>query len=237
VAYGIHTLGGSGIVFVPEQVSAEQERSIASYGVRVERRGLDCLETETAARRYAEENQLTYVSPYNDEDVIAGQGTIAVEVVRQLDTFDTIFVALGGGGLVAGIGSYLKVALPTAQVVACSPVNSPVMHHAIEAGRVVEVPMSETLSHSTAGGIEQNSITLGLCRHAVDQRVLVSEERICEAMRSFIDDERMLIEGAAALSVAACVQEAKRFAGQRVVILICGANVTRQQLHQVLPPR
>ena len=237
LAYALRSRGSAGTVFVPESVEAEQMQRIAEYGIRVVKHGQDCLETESAAREHAQQHDLVYVSPYNDVEVMAGQGTIGVELIKQMGAFDAVFIALGGGGLVGGIASFLKSVLVEVQIVACSPENSPVMHRSLEAGRVLEVPMKPTLSSSTAGGIERDSVTFEVCQKAIDRRILVSESEIREVMGQFIDQQHMLIEGAAAVSVAALLKEAREFEGQKVVVVICGANVTRAQLRDVLADR
>ena len=233
IAYAADTLRGTGTVFVPEHVTAEQKDFISSYGVQVITHGEDCLKTEIAARRHAGDHGLPYISPYNDHDVIAGQGTISVELVRQLGDFDAVFLALGGGGLVSGAAGYLKSVQPDMTVVACSPLNSPVMHLSIEAGTIIELPEKETLSHSTAGGIERDAVTLEICRQVVDQRVLVTEDEIGSMMRMFLDRQHMLIEGAAAVSAGGLLKESAHFADRKVVVVICGANVSRAQLAAV----
>lgn len=234
LAYALSLQQVPGTVFVPASVSATQAERIQAYGVKVVHHGDDCLETERAAREHAEQRGLVYVSPYNDVEVMAGQGTIGVELERQLAPFDAVFAALGGGGLVGGIGSYLKAALPNVEVVACSPENSPVMHRSLEAGRIVELDTQPTLSSSTAGGIEPDSITFEACRKTIDRRVLVAEDEIREMMGQFLDRQQMLVEGAAAMAAAGLVREARHFAGQKVVVVICGANVSRAQLREVL---
>src|SRR5205823_12224062 len=113
-----------------------------------------------AARRAAAESGKTFISPYNDPDVIAGQGTIGVELYGQVPELDSVFAAVGGGGLIGGIGSYLKTVSPQTAIVGCWPENSPVRYQCLRAGRAVEVPELATLSESTAGGLEPESVTL-----------------------------------------------------------------------------
>jgi threonine dehydratase len=151
-------------------------RRIEAHGARIHCAGDDPLTAELAARRAAEEIGRVYISPYNDLDVVAGQGTIAIEMVRQAGPLDAVFVAVGGGGLIGGIGAYLKAVAPRAEVVGCWPENSPVMLECMRAGRVVEVPEQATVSESTAGGLEAESVTLEICRRVVDRGVLVSED-------------------------------------------------------------
>ncbi len=234
VAYGLRALEASGLIFVPEGTSASKLRGIRNLGADVRVHGADCVIAEAYARDYAAERGMIYLSPYNDHEVVAGQGTIGIELEEELPGLDAVFVALGGGGLIAGIGSYLKSLRPEIEVVACSPINSPVMHESIRQGRILEMEAKPTLSDSTAGGVEAGSITFELCRQAVDRYLLVDEDEIAHCIRLFLDLEHMLIEGAAAVAVAGFMQESERWVGKRVAIIICGANISMDQIRSVL---
>ena len=236
VAYGIQTLGIPGVIYVPENVSPAKVANIRSFGAEVRTHATDSGLTEIFARRYARENGRVYVSPYNDPVVVAGQGTIGAELSRQLDSVDALFVALGGGGLISGIAGYLKEIGRRVEVIACSPENSAVMHHSARSGRILEMESKPTLSDGTAGAVEQGAITLDLCRRYVDRYVLVTEENIREAMRLVIDHHHTLIEGAAGVAVAGYLKDKdkERYAGGNVVIVLCGANISRERLKEVL---
>ncbi|HEU4401920.1 MAG TPA: threonine/serine dehydratase [Candidatus Polarisedimenticolia bacterium] len=234
VAYGLRRLGWKGTIFVPENASPVKLTAIRSQGAEVRLHGRDSGLTEIYARRYAEENGLCYISPYNDPAVVAGQGTIGLELSRQIDAIDAVFVALGGGGLIAGIGGWLKSAHPGVEIVACSPENSAVMHHSMQAGRILEMESKPTLSDGTAGGVEAGTITFDLCRRFVDRYVLVSEEEIKAAMRLVIERHHTLIEGAAGVAVAGFQKERERLAGRRAVIVLCGANIAAERLKEAL---
>jgi threonine dehydratase len=171
-----------------------------------------------------------FISPYNDLEVMAGQGTIAVELLRQVPSLDAVFVAVGGGGLIGGIGAYIKSASPQTEVVGCWPGNSPVLYESIKAGRILHVHEEPTLSESTAGGLEPGSVTLKVCSQVIDSSVLVSEAEILDAMRRVRALKGWVIEGAAAVAVAAFLKEAERYRGKRVAVVICGANVSEKVL-------
>ena len=194
--------------------------------------GENPLDAEVHARRLAIQTGRTFISPYNDEAVIAGQGTIGVELDHQLDAIDAVFIAVGGGGLISGVAAYLKAARPDVRIVGCWPENSPVMLECLKAGRIVDVPERPTLSDSTAGGIEQNSLTFPLCRDLIDEAVLVSEDEIRQAMRLVADHERWMIEGAAAVAVASFLKTKEAYRGRRVVILLCGRNIAAEKFLQ-----
>jgi threonine dehydratase len=233
VAWGVRALGGRAILFVPEMASPVKLRAIRDLGAEVHAHGDDSGLCEIEARRYALEHGLAYLSPYNDPDVVAGQGTIGLELARQIDGLDAVFVALGGGGLISGIGLALRGLGSRARVIACSPENSSVMHRSIEAGRVVEMESLPTLSDGTAGAVEPGAVTLDMCREVVTDRVLVSEAEIRTAMRLVIERHHTLIEGAAAVAVAACLRERERIPGRAVVVL-CGANIAPDRLREAL---
>jgi threonine dehydratase len=191
------------------------------------------LEAELAAREAAETSGKVFISPYNDYQVMAGQGTIAVELVQQNPALDAVFVAVGGGGLIGGIGAYLKSVSPQTEVVGCWPQNSPVLYESIKAGRILDVPEQPTLSESTAGGLEPGSVTLEIGKRVIDRSVLVSEDEILSAMRLVRDAKGWLMEGAAGVALAAFLQEPTRYAGKSVAVIICGGNVSpavRQRL-------
>ena len=124
VAHAMRSLDVRGIVFVPEQTSSTKVDAIKRAGAEIEFFGTDGLDTEVHAREYAKENGMAYLSPYNDADVIAGQGTCGVEIASQLPDVEAVFVAVGGGGLISGVGAFLKSVNPSLQVVACQPAAS-----------------------------------------------------------------------------------------------------------------
>jgi threonine dehydratase len=221
-------------VYVSDQVSQGKLHRIEKYGARVVRAGREPLDAELAAREAAARAGKVFISPYNDVDVIAGQGTIGVELHRQVHNLDAVFVTAGGGGLIGGIGSYLKAVSPGSEIVGCWPENSPVLWECMRAGSVVEVPEQPTLSESTAGGLERGSVTLDLCRRVVDRAVMVSEAEILAAMRRVRDTEHWLIEGAAGVAVAAFVKDSAKYVGKTVAVVLCGRNLSGEALTQAL---
>lgn len=234
IAFGFSTLKLQGIIFVPENASKTKVEAIRRFGADVRFHGNDSAITETYARNYASENNMVYVSPYNDLQVIGGQGTIALELTRQLEKLDTIFVPVGGGGMISGIAGYLKSVKNHVKVSGCLPKNSPVMAESVKANRIVEMESLPTLSDGTAGGLEANAITFDLCRTLVDDYVLVSELEIKDAMRLFMETHHMLIEGAAGVAIASYLKHKELCQGKNIVIVICGANISLETLKTVL---
>lgn len=228
VACAMQKLGTKGVIFVPEQTSSVKIGKIESYGGDVRLFGTDGLDTEQHAREFAEENGMLYLSPYNDSQVIAGQGTCGVEILEQLAEIDAVFVAVGGGGLIGGVGSVLKAHNPAIQVYGCQPKASAVMAHSIAAGEILDLPSEPTLSDGTAGGIEAGAITFELNQAVVDEFVVVDEEQIAAAMRLYMEVEGQYIEGAAGVAIAAMMARREEIAGKNIVAIICGGNVSEE---------
>ncbi len=233
-AYAMSRLGAHGLIFVPEGTSSTKVGGIRRYGGSVEFHGKESGESEICARRYAADNKMTYISPYNDLAVIGGQGTCGMEIAADLPDVDAVFVSVGGGGLIAGVGSYLKHVRNSVKVYGCLPSASPAMARAIEAGKIVECEHRPTLSDGTAGSIEEGAITFPICRDVIDQIELVDEAHIAAAMREFIDGHSMLLEGSAGVALAAMQAMAEEYKGRNVVVVICGANISRDTLKSIL---
>jgi threonine dehydratase len=234
VAYTLGKLGVKGTVYVPENSVATKLDAIRKLGAEVRMHGADCTDAEREARSVAEAENLCYISPYNDPHVAGGQGTLAVELVSQLDRIDAVFVSLGGGGLISGVAGYLKHEHPGVHVVGCSPQNSMVMIESVRAGEILDLPSLPTLSDGTAGGVEAGAITFDTCRDLVDEYAAVSEEEIADELRDFVRAHDITIEGAAAVAIASLLQTQDRYARQNVVIVICGGNINPETLQDVL---
>lgn len=233
VACAMQRLGTSGVIFVPEQTSTAKVEAIRSYGGDVQFFGNDGLDTEQHARGYSEKNDMFYLSPYNDPEVIAGQGTCGVEMVQQLPDLDAVFIAVGGGGLTAGVGSVLKAHNPEIRIYGCQPEASAVMAKSVDAGEILDMPSNPTLSDGTAGGIEADAITFELCKDLIDEFVLVSEAEIAAAMRLYMSAEDEAIEGAAGVALAGLLARKDAVQGHKVAVIVCGGNVSQQVIDSI----
>jgi threonine dehydratase len=245
VAAAARRIGISAEIYVSSHVSPAKAKRIEEYGAVIRRAGRDPLEAELAARAAAKEAGKVFISPYNDLEVIAGQGTIAVELQHQQPQIDAIFVAVGGGGLIGGIGGYIKAVSNwqlansqnqnqqqtprqtfslTTEIVGCWAENSRVLFESLKVGRIINFPEQPTLSESTAGGLEAGSVTLDICKQVIDRCVLVTEDEIAAAMRWVRKEKGWTIEGAAGVAVAAFLKNAEQYRGKKVVVVICGGN-------------
>ncbi len=234
MAYAFSKLGLRGMVFVPEAAAKTKVEAIRRYGGDLKFHGVDGAQTERFAREFAEANGMLYVSPYNDPQIIGGQGTVGLEMHRQRPNLDAVFVAVGGGGLMSGIAGFLKSVNPDIQIYGCQPANSAVMAHSIEAGHVIDEESLPTLSDGTAGGMDLDSITFEPCRDFVDEWILVDEQEIAAAMRKFMQSQHQLLEGSAGVALAAVDRVRDALQGKRVATVICGANISLDTLKQVL---
>ena len=234
VAAAARARGIAAEVFVSAQVSPAKAQRIEAMGAGIRVGGADPLSAELAARRAAEESGRVFISPYNDRDVAAGQGTIGLEMLRQNPGLQAVFVAVGGGGLIAGIAGYLKAVRPEIEVVGCWAENSPVLARCLDAGRVVEVDERPTLSESTAGGLEPGSVTVELCRGVIDRQAFVSEADILATMRAALKTEHWVIEGAAAMALGAFLASRERYRGRQAAVLLCGRNLSPAALAALL---
>ena len=234
VAYASSVLAMKTLIFLPETVSAVKLNKINQYGAQVRIDGNDTGKAERAARAFANEHDYPYLSPYNDHDIIAGQGTAGAEIVEQISSVDAVFIAVGGGGLISGIGAYLKLINPNTQVIACSPEHSAAMHYSLEAGKIIDIDHKETISDGTAGALEEHSVTYEYCRSIVDQSILLSEDEIITAMKEFMNSHQMMIEGAAGVALAGFIKTQQQFQNKRVLIVVCGSNISTEKLMEVL---
>jgi threonine dehydratase len=224
VAHVLSTIGGNGTVLLPESVNQSKLKILKQFNIKIEFYGQDSEETERYARKLAEEQEKQFISPYNDIHIIAGQGTLGVELSRQLKVIDHVLICVGGGGLVSGVAAYLKNIHPDIKIHGCLPINSPVMYESIKAGRILDMKVQETLSDGSAGGIESDSITFDLCKELIDNYFLVSEEEIQNAIKMVFHHHRLVIEGAAGVAVASFVKNQEQLEGN-VVVILCGANI------------
>lgn len=223
-----------GTVFLPSDVSETKLDGVVAFGVDVIKTDGDPINGEIASRQYAKDNGLTFVSPYNDMQIVGGQGTIGFELFSEHQDFDAVFISLGGGGLMSGISIAMANLSPGTKIIAVSPSNSNVMQQSVAAGKVLDLPSKPTLSDGTAGGVEQGTITFEYCCDYVDEFIDVSEDELVDGLRIFIEDTNTIGEGAVGVAVAGYLKQQDRWQGKKVAIIACGGNISRSTLKEIL---
>jgi threonine dehydratase len=212
-------------VYAPAGAAPGKLAGIRALGAEVVLVEGGALMAELEARRVALHEGLPYISPYNDLDVVAGQGTLGMEMVEQWPGLDAVFVSVGGGGLISGVGTVYKEMSPATRVVGCWPANAPSMYACLQADAIVEVEERATLSDGTAGGVEPGSVTFPICRDVIDECVLLTEAEIRAAMKLLANSERWMVEGAAGVALAGLLRLAPAWKGRKVGVVLCGRNI------------
>ena len=234
VAYACQLLKVPCIIYVPENSSEAKLINMKNFGAEIVVYGKDCMDGELKAREVANSTGGIYLSPYNDLEVVAGQGTIGKEIESQCNGLDSIIVSVGGGGLISGVGGYLKSIWPDIEIIAASPENHAVMIKSLDAGEIIKISPVPTISDGTAGGVEDQSITFDMCKEFVDHRVLLTEQEIEKGIVHLIEKERVLVEGAAGTAIAALIKMKEHLEGKRVGVIICGRNISLEVLRKII---
>lgn len=237
VAHALRTLRERGTIYLPEIASLQKVEMLKNYGMDIHYFGSECAQTEIHARTVSQQQNAVYVSPYNDLQVIGGQGTIGSELKRQLDKVDAVYIAVGGGGLISGIAGYLKGVGQKTKIIGCSPEHSPSMHESVQAGEIVESKELPTLSDGTAGGMEPDAVTFALCQKYVDDWLLINEEEIKHSLKLIFEQHRQVIEGSAGVAVAGLLQSMKDLnltKDSNVIVVICGGNIDIKKFKEIV---
>ena len=240
VAYAAQTFHVPATVYVPDNANQLKVEAIKRLGSRVVHFGRSYSEAYLEAQRAREVSGATFVHAYDDPDVVAGQGTIAVELLRQLEEqltdADTILVPVGGGGLIAGISLYLKARRPSIQVVGVEPSGADALTRSLEEGRIVTLDRVSTIADGLAASAP-GPLTFGVARECVDRMIRVDESEMLRAIRLYFEWEHLLAEPAGSAALAALLYHYRPQASERVVIVLSGANVTDEVMVRALRSR
>jgi len=234
LAYVAHRLGLRAVVCLSDTVPANKRDAIQKLGAEVVIRGSTYDEAAKEAYRLVEKEGLEMIHPYDDPVIIAGQGTIGLELLEEFPGLDTVVVPLSGGGLLGGIAFALKSADPGIHVVGVMMERGPAMVESLRAGRVVDIVEEPTLADALAGGIKPNQYTFELIQKTVDETVLVSEQEIAAAMAFALERHHLVVEGGGAVGIAALMSGKLQHLGERVAVVISGANVDMPLLLRVV---
>ena len=233
VSYIAQKLGVHAVVCVPESVLQNKQAAIIDLGAELIVHGADQDEAMAFADRLQEQRGLTMVHPFDDPAVIAGQGTIGLELLEDDPEIDTVLVPLSGGGLMSGIAYTLKQNRPSLRMIGVSMDRGPAMVESIRAGRLVDIVEEPTLADALAGGLNKdNRYTFEMVREYVDDYVLVTEEEIAGAMVVALQ-EKLVVEGGGAVGIAALLSGKVRSLGRSVAVVVSGGNVDLSLLMDV----
>ncbi|HET7753396.1 MAG TPA: threonine ammonia-lyase [Anaeromyxobacteraceae bacterium] len=224
VAYHAGRVGVAATIVMPEGTPILKVANTRSHGARVLLAGANYDEAYTEARRLEQAEELTFVHPFDDPAIIAGQGTIGLEVLEQVADVGAILIPIGGGGLASGIGAAVKALRPGVQIIGVQTEALPSMAASVEEGRPITVETATTLADGIAVK-RPGELTFQHVREYVDQIVTVSEEEIASAILYLLEKEKTVVEGAGAVSVAALLNRKVRLDGQRVVSIVSGGNI------------
>lgn len=234
VAFAAEKLNFQAKIVVPRTTPRVKIDRIQGRGVELVLHGDIYDEAEQKAKELAEKEKLAYISPYNDEWIIAGHGTIGLEILEVLPSVDSVIVPIGGGGLISGVSIALKGVKPEVKIIGVQSEASPVMYESLKAGRIVDVEMRESIAEGLFGGIEKNSMTFGLVKKYVDNIVLVREETIRKAVYLLWDKERQVVEGSGAAAIAPIIEDKSIFKGKTTVAVITGGNIEDELFQGIL---
>ncbi len=226
VSYVAGRLGIQATICIPDTVPDNKRKAIRQLGAELVIAGATYDEASDTAVRLQEERGLTMIHPFDDPFVIAGQGTIGLELLEDFPEIDTVLVPLSGGGLMAGIAFVLKSADPTLRTIGITMERGPAMVESLRAGKVVEIVEGPTLADALAGGLgAENIYTFEMIREYVDDTILVSEEEIARAMAFALEECHLVVEGGGAVGIAALLSEKVRELGKNVAVVLSGSNV------------
>jgi len=222
------------IIFVPETISKSKLSKLEANKAQIYIEGALSGETEQIAIKWAKSYDLPLIHPYNDPAVIAGQGTISLELIKQTKHLDQVFVPVGGGGLISGIAGYLKEACPSVRIVGVQPKNASEMALSIDKGSIVPPSSQTTVSDGTAGGLDPETVTYAHCKELVDEFVLVEEEEIVDALRLMEHHLGVKVEPSAGLALAGIIKSRNSVAGQICAAIVCGGNIDEESYWRLL---
>ncbi|HEX6135558.1 MAG TPA: threonine/serine dehydratase [Longimicrobiales bacterium] len=231
VALAARAAGVHATVFVPHGAPALKQRSIARLGAELRTDSATYDDAEEAARAFADDTGTVFVHAFSDPAVVAGQGTIALELLEECPDLREVIVPVGGGGLIGGIGSVLKTLRPATRVIGVQSTETRAMHAAFAAGHVVDVPVPPTLADGLAGRTDDASFQLA--RRVVDELLLVTEPQIAEAIRFLYDEDAVVAEGSGAVGVAVILSGGVRPRGP-VAVIVTGGNIDAGLLAQTV---
>lgn len=234
VAIGAEKMNLTAMVVVPERTPKIKIDKIRMHKAELIVYGEKYDYAEEYARKLAKEKGLTFISAYNDPLVVAGQGTVGLEILEELPQTDSIIVPVSGGSILSGVAIAAKSLKPSIEVLGAQPQNVAVMYHSLRAGKIIEMPLKQTIADGLDGNIEKDTITLELIQRYVDEILLFDEDTIRKMIRALWEQEKQVVEASGAIAIAPIVEAPRRFAGKRTVAVITGGNIDDELFRNVL---
>ena len=234
VALCAQKLGLKAKIVVPETTPKVKINKIRQYNQELILHGSIYDEAEDYAKELATSEGLSYVSPYNDSQIITGQGTIALEILSQMNDVDAIVVPVGGGGLISGIGVAAKSIRPEIEVIGVQSEASPTMYESFLEGKLIDTKVEDSIADGLSGNLEHDSITFEIARKYVDEMLLVKEKSIGEAIRFLWEKEGQIAEGSGAVPIAALIEKKIQKPKKKIVAVISGSNIDLELFKSIL---
>ncbi|HET9454731.1 MAG TPA: threonine/serine dehydratase [Gemmatimonadaceae bacterium] len=232
VAHAARSLGIAATIFVPATAPAVKREGIARLGATLDTSQPHYDAAMDAARAFAAESGATFINPCLGDDLIAGQGTVGLEILEDLPDAGTIIIPVGGGGLLGGVGSYVRRASPETRLHGAQSDRTAAMARSLEAGRVVEIAVEPTLADGLAGQIDEAALDIG--RHALDGIATVTEDAIAHAIAWLVREHDVRAEGSGAVGVAALLARAVTIARFPATVIVSGGNIDAEKLERIV---
>jgi threonine dehydratase len=233
LAYHGHDLGVAVTVVMPRWSPLVKVKNCRSFGASVILHGESYNDAKHHAKQLESEQRLTYIPGFDDPDIIAGAGTIGLELLEDVPDVDVVISPVGGGGLIAGVGRAMKALRSNIRLIGVEPVNAPTLHASLRAGAVTKVDTKPTLADGLAVA-EVGKLCFDIARETIDDLLLVDEAAIARAVLRLLELEKTVIEGAGAVPLAAAMDPAFDLAGKKVVLLLCGGNIDMSMISKVI---
>ena len=234
-AYSCKKLNAKGVVFMPIVTPNQKVNQTKMFGeefIEIQLIGDTFDDCAVAAKKYTEENGLTFIPPFDDYRIIEGQGTVAVEILEEQSDIDYLFVPVGGGGLSAGVGSYLKTYSPKTKIIGVEPEGAPSMFEALKAG--APVTLSDIDRFVDGAAVKRvGDITFPICKEVLDEMHLVPEGKACSTILKLYNEDAIVVEPAGALSIAALDDYADVIKGKTVVCIVSGSNNDIDRMQEI----
>ena len=233
VSYVAKLVGTSATIVVPTNAVEEKVGAIEEYGARVVKHGLYHDERMNKVLEIQKKTNATIIHPFDDPDIISGQGTIGLEIFDDLPSVDTVVVPIGGGGLISGVSTAIKNLKPTARIIGVEPEKASSMYQSVKEGKIARLSDTTSIADGLATR-EPGTLTFAISKQNVDEIVLVSEDEIKKAVFNVIKECHLVVEPSAAAAVAALIKFKPRKNNENIVVVISGGNISRKILADVL---